>query len=91
MSRDEWKRKQEGDPFWPDWDRAPEWAQYHTVDEDGQGTWWRNADIVLGPDGWYHDAKTPNRYVDDTPRYNLTGLDWQNSLRARPETKAGQP
>ena len=73
------------DPYMPDWNTAPDWANYHTIDPDGQGVWWSNAGIVLGPDGWYHDSDTIMRLVMDTTMYAINPFDWQNSLRARPD------
>ena len=73
------------DPFMPDWSTAPTWAVYHTIDEDGSGCWWGNAGIVLGADAWYHDADVLQHHIGDTHSYDLTGLDWRNSLRAKPE------
>lgn len=74
------------DPFAPNWKEAPVWAEYHTVDWDGTGTWWSTAGIVLGADAWYHDEGVLNRHwlsrVYDPPYER--GLDWRNSLRARP-------
>jgi hypothetical protein len=68
----------------PDWSTAPPQADYHSIDKDGQGIWWSNAGIVLGDTAWYHDEETHNRFWMDIKHYDLDGLDWQNSLRARP-------
>jgi hypothetical protein len=76
------------DLFVADWRTAPEWAMYHTVDPDGTGVWWSGEGIVLGVDGWYVDSEVVTRYQQDTNQpYDMDGLDWHNSLRARPEVQ----
>lgn len=77
------------DPFEPNWKRAPKYARFHTVDPDGTGTWWRKAGIILMDDAWTLLFERRGNESDlmqpDSQIYDLTGLDWRNSLRARPE------
>jgi hypothetical protein len=79
------------DPFVPDWKHAPKYALYHTVNRDGTGTWWRTSGIILMTDAWtlWRDRRDDERDLvrPDTATYDLTGLDWRNSLRARPEVQ----
>jgi len=75
------------DPYMPsesEWAAAPEWAQFHTIDNDGRGIWWRSGGIVLGDGRWYHDIDTLNSIHVDERKWIMDGLDWCNSLRAKP-------
>jgi len=76
------------DPFMPDWERAPKWALYHTIDVDGTGVWWTEADIRLSRTSWVNTGGLRQKVVPDTASpYDMDGLDWRNSLRARPEVQ----
>lgn len=79
-------RLKQEDPFLPDWSKVPPWVEYRTVDSDGTITWWSSAGIVIGADAWYHDPDTMGEYLmEPEVSFNLDGLDWRNSLRARPQ------
>jgi len=71
----------------PDWDEAPEWAQWWAVDADGLTYWYGIVPPTLspthdmwdtGPDGF----DTPIGYID-LP----LGIDWRTTLRRRPEAQ----
>lgn len=77
---------QQVDPYMPSqqqWQTHP-WARYHTVDENGQGMFWRNGGIVLGADGWYQDEDTLQQY-EEGEIYDVRNCGpWEESLRVRP-------
>lgn len=67
-----------------DWSKAPDWAQYHTVDSDGRCFWHKTRpgqfvrvwvrDLVIG------SMTAPCGKIDD-----MTGIDWTQTLEARPK------
>lgn len=75
------------DPFSPDWRFAPDWAQWHTVTPSGEGEWWENPTRAVA-DGWAPVGGGCEWMLDDDMAgIPMTGLDWRNSLRARPEVQ----
>jgi hypothetical protein len=76
------------DPFAVDWSTAPDDATFHVVDYLGDGAWILDAEeigirVVDDPPYYFQE------WVIDTAEkrsrhFDLTGLDWRNSLRARP-------
>ena len=80
-----------GDSFLPDWDDAPEWAQWHAVDEDGNRAWFEHCPFAVEPDSdvgvWYAQERTASTAAAEFGPFDLTGLDWRNSLRHRPYTE----
>lgn len=78
----------EFDPCVPNWAQAPYFADYHTIDRDGNGVWWTQSRIQLGSTQWVNVGGLQQKVVPDTTSpYDMDGLDWRNSLRARPEVQ----
>ncbi len=85
------KERTMSDPFEPDWNEAPEWAEWHAVDETGDGNWMESTPDILEPNSdpgvWYVTSAYADRYIPSDFDGDLIGLDWRNSLRHRPEAK----
>ena len=65
----------------PDWSSAPEWAQWWSVDADGEATFWQNKPDVIYIRGMWHDDGECLVACDlDLP----IGIDWRTTLRQRP-------
>lgn len=59
----------------PDWDQAPEWAQYCAQDQDGSWAWFQNEPFLDG-DAW--DTVGMWMWVVDE------SMSWKDSLQTRP-------
>lgn len=64
------------DPYAVDWNEAPEEANYHAVDADGNG-FWHEINPQLLTSSW--KSGTHDWYCGDFPTEN-----WKQSLRKRP-------
>jgi len=65
----------------PDWSSAPEWAQWWSVDADGEATFWQNKpDVICIRGMWYDDGECLVACDLDLP----IGIDWRTTLRQRP-------
>ena len=90
------------DAWAPDWNEAPDWAQWHTVDDEG-GWWWESCPCVgqwtdmdaegnqFERESWTFghcewECEKNYRWLEDIDGENTKGFDWRNSLRHRPET-----
>lgn len=65
----------------PNWEQAPKWANWYAVDSDGSGSFFENKPR--------HDRYTWRSTSGDWCYANakvLTGSDWKDSLRQRPES-----
>lgn len=60
-----------------DWSKAPEWAKYHAVDEDGDVYWYEIKPNPVGH-GWHWNG---GHFDQDTE----TSLRWRDTLQERPE------
>lgn len=62
-----------------DWSKAPNWANYHTVDQNGVGRWWQ---VLPTPEYrvWFSDNS--NSLLSG--RFDLDGIKWDNTLEVRP-------
>lgn len=62
------------------WDKAPEWAQWAAMDEDGEWCWYTHEPLPDGLD-WIPPFIADSRYIDFTfpPCTN-----WKESKRKRP-------
>lgn len=62
-----------------DWTTAPDWANYHAFDQDGEG-WWYASKPERGNNFWWKadvQAENKNTLPD--------GADWEQSLTQRPQ------
>ena len=68
----------------PDWSRAPEWAQWWAVDEDGSAYWFDSMPFHLSLAAWHksdeHGLIELDRYICDDGIYE----NWMQSLHHRP-------
>jgi hypothetical protein len=78
-----WEQNKIAPIYTPDWSKAPHDAKFHSIDEDGQCTWWVNKPSLEVCCWWssggyfYPDAMiTPNKLWQ-------TGL-WTNTLIEKP-------
>lgn len=69
------------DPFMPDWSNAPEWAQWSTVNWSGEWSMWQYPPHIT--EIW--ECGSGDMITLDDAVLDMTGLDWRNSLRHRPE------
>lgn len=67
----------------PNWDDAPEWAQWWAVDESGQQTWFQYLPIA----DTYEDMCGEWLPVSGGEMESVRGIvpDWKNTLARRPE------
>ena len=63
----------------PNWDEAPEWANWWAVDEDGSA-WWYILKPSLDESEWFTERVDSNF----AGRANLNGYDWKQTLTQRP-------
>lgn len=80
------KRKDKSQPeaiqnYEPDWNQAPDWANWWGVDEDGQSHWY-DVKPDLDVNEWAMGLGADD-YSKSIEFSQYTG-DWQNSLRKRP-------
>ncbi len=73
----------------PDWDSAPEWAQWWAVDADGAAFWYEYAPVLLGHykgagKAWWPADISGNVDRDVTHITLPKGYDWRISLHWRP-------
>lgn len=74
-----------------DWSKAPEWADWHAIDEDGKGFWFEikpSIDRVINC--W--DNKGGGSY-DPSGTQNIGGVfsEWKQSLQKRPSLHNKHP
>jgi len=63
--------------FTPDWNDAPEWANYVAMDEDGEWYWYENEPTILF-----------SRYTTDGRcEFIETPKVWKSTLQSRPRPK----
>ena len=62
----------------PDWSEAPEWANYHAVDADGEECWY-GCKPELGHISWL--AQNERWEIIDPP---IASSDWKDTLSQRP-------
>lgn len=78
------------DPYAVNWDDAPIWANWHAVDEDGEG-WWYELEPAVQKNEWLVEGIT----FGEGKRSVFTGFNpnWKESLRERPsnETVTNRP
>lgn len=73
----------------PDWSQAPDDRIDHwSKESDGTATWWIGEPTRNVKEGTHHDNDNCT-CVEDAPSFGYQG-DWKNSLRKRPEIKAGK-
>ena len=61
--------------FTPDWNAAPEWANYVAMDEDGEWYWYENEPTILF-----------SRYTTDGRcEFIETPKVWKSTLQSRPK------
>lgn len=63
-----------------DWNEAPEWANYHAVDADGEAWWYENEPRLLmscWSEVWCGE-------IAKKGITNLEGINWQQTLTKRP-------
>jgi hypothetical protein len=71
----------------PAWHVAPPWAQYWAVNKDGFACWYaaeprRGCTVWWNRIGTQRQAALPRWFLD---RLCMTGLDWRETLRSRPQ------
>jgi hypothetical protein len=84
------KAIQDFDPFKIDWSTAPDWAEAHAVDGDGQGYFYSTSGILIIDEGdeseednqWRFENPSFVLYYEKSKRYNP--YRWQQSRRIRP-------
>lgn len=69
----------------PDWTKAPEWANYWAVDEDGLSYWYRLEPILFRAFGFWDNDPGDELWDLDISDGDGTDPDWRNSLQKRPE------
>lgn len=63
----------------PDWNDAPEWAEWRAMDEDG-AWWWYESQPQQGFDAWLSLLNDRAYKLCDAPR----PIDWKDTLEKRP-------
>lgn len=78
----------EGEGVQPDWSQAPDWAEWWTVDADGEQTFWvKEPQIDRYRAMWYMDASNCEILKDvEIP----IGIDWR-TLKQRKPQEGAQP
>jgi hypothetical protein len=71
----------EASQFEPSWDKAPEWAQWWAMDENGSAFWYADEPTLWRNVGEWHCAPDGD-YLEDTSRMQP---DWVSTLRRRPQ------
>jgi hypothetical protein len=67
-----------------DWSKAPKWANYWAMDANGICFFFQFEPKILKKyDGWTAQ-KTDWELDTNSQSYNLSGIDWRNSLTRRP-------
>ena len=64
----------------PDWNKAPEWAKYFAMDEDGEFYYFEESPYMAGC-SW---QPQPHGELGETFDHGYKG-NWQDSLRKRPQ------
>lgn len=67
-------KSEQPNPYAVDWTNAPEWADVHCWDENGNGFWYG---IIEGRSSWIPNLQLIGRNLPD-------GLDWKLSKTFRP-------
>ena len=67
----------------PDWEDAPEWAQYLTQDRDGTWGWWEKKPEYDDGDWWAENSRWEHLPVTENKFLTWTQAD--NSLEERPQ------
>lgn len=69
----------------PDWDNAPDWAEYWAVDENGRAYWYKGKPVsTRSPRFWFIECDQPQRYQHDhAADINPCPL-WKQTLQRRP-------
>ena len=62
----------------PNWNNAPEWAQWVAQDADGQWTWYDRKPMQFNTHIWYNDSQYFVAYNDEANN------NWQKTLEERP-------
>ena len=65
----------------PDWDNAPEWAQWWAVDVNASAYWYENKPEPSGNDIW---SASGDHEMDDFDKYDWG---WRNTLQERPQVQ----
>jgi hypothetical protein len=68
-----------------DWTQAPNWAQWHALDADGDSWWHEVKPTPLSGGEWDSSGQLDEGVYQ---AYDMRGIDWRNTLTGRPlETK----
>lgn len=70
----------------PDWSKAPEWANYHAVDQNGDTYWYENKPSAFD-EVWnlWNFGKVKVKVEFDTA---TTNNNWRDTLQEKPEDKS---
>ena len=67
-----------------DWDKAPEWANWWAMEKDNLCYFYQFEPKILGNDDGWTAQKTDWQLDTNSQSYNLSEIDWRNSLTRRP-------
>ena len=68
-----------------DWSRAPNWANWWAMDANNCGYWFEEKpEIDKNYNWWGSDFKTRAKFDWHANDYNLSGIDWRDTLTRRP-------
>jgi len=68
----------------PDWSKAPEWANWWSVDENGTANFSGKKPHIEGQQWVYYSAAGENPCHIEAPSFDYQG-NWKESLRKRPQ------
>lgn len=66
-----------------DWTQAPAWAQYHAIDQNGNGYWFEDLPTISDYHSVWQTDEESNLIASDFTL--LAGQDWRQSLVGRPK------
>lgn len=74
-----YSEKQDSSDWQPDWNQAPDEANYWAMDKDSSANFFRNKPEITNGNGWDFGG-----VMQSNNAYKYTG-NWQDSLRKRPQ------
>jgi hypothetical protein len=66
------------------WSKAPDWAQWWAMEKDNLCYFYQFEPKILGNDDGWTAQKTDWQLDTNWENYNLSGIDWRESLTRRP-------